>query len=72
MTSKSHNRINLNCHPKFLQNLSFNLSAMDTLLIQLTSHKAEKLIKDLEDLKITKILERDSPKENFQINSEPL
>lgn len=38
---------------------------MDILLIELTSHKAEKLIRDLEDLKIIKILERDSPKEKL-------
>ncbi len=38
---------------------------MDTLLIQLTSKKAEKLIRDLEDLQIIKVLRRDAPKEKL-------
>lgn len=38
---------------------------MDTLLIQLTNQKAEKLIQDLEDLQIIKILRRDAEKEKL-------
>jgi hypothetical protein len=39
---------------------------MDILLIQLINNKAAKLISDLEDLQIIKILNKDEvPKENF-------
>ncbi len=38
---------------------------MDTLLIQLTSQKAAKLIQDLEDLQIIKVLSKNSSKEKL-------
>ncbi len=38
---------------------------MDTLLIQLTNQKAAKLIQDLEDLQIIKVLSKGSSKEKL-------
>ena len=38
---------------------------MDTMLIQLTTQKAAKLIQDLEDLQIKKVLSKDASKEKL-------
>ena len=38
---------------------------MDTLLIQLTNHKAAKLIQDLEDLQIIKVISKSPSKEKL-------